>query len=480
MNSLHRQVLVVDDDADIRWALRTLLNSEGLEVIEATNGRMALEMIHLASPAPDLVLLDNRMPDISGEEVLRKTRETDSSPPVIMITGFGTPEHARQMMCAGAFCYLFKPLDHRKVLDAVREAMDLVRPHGRPAKAGQAGGGSGSLLSIMGQSEAIQAIEARVEMVNGTDYSVLLVGESGSGKEVVARAIHERSSKSHLEMVAKDCGSIPESLIESELFGHEKGAFTGADRLVKGMFEVAAGSTLFLDEISNLSPHMQSRLLRVLQEKYFYRVGGTTSIKTSARILAATNVDLLASRDFRKDLYYRLAEFVIEVPPLRQRRQDIMFLAQRFKEEAEKELHNKHMVFSQAAQELMMSFAWPGNVRELRNVVRGALLEATGVIEPCHLAINLNAQASRAPAPARQDMPLDTAAFQMQVGELGTSSLKRIVDSATVDIERRMIVAALTYTRGNKAGAARLLKVDYKTLHTKIKRYDIQSQGKRK
>jgi two-component system nitrogen regulation response regulator GlnG len=319
------------------------------------------------------------------------------------------------------------------------------------------------LYETMGASRHISHVCEQVKLVAPTDFTVLIHGETGSGKELVANALHSGSARRDRPLVPVDCGSIPATLIESELFGHEKGAFTGAERTKLGKFEVAAGSTLFLDEISNLPLDVQPKLLRALQEKQIWRVGGTQPIAINTRVLAASNQELhgqVRAKKFRGDLYHRLNEFCIQIPPLRERIEDIEHLALRFVASTNLEL-NKHTTLSRAALETLLSYSWPGNVRELRNDIRRAVLQAQTEIWPEHLSLS-HVHSGRGPQLSDNGVEFD-----------GSLSLKQIVHEAVVDVERRVLLRVLRQTQGNKAKAARLLRVDYKTIHGKIKNYGI-------
>ena len=315
-----------------------------------------------------------------------------------------------------------------------------------------------------GSCEQMERIHADIARVARTDFTVLILGETGSGKEVVARAIHRMSPRVSGPFVPLDCGSIPESLIEGELFGHEKGSFTGADRMRPGKFEIASGGTLFLDEISNLPAQVQPKLLRALQEKQVWRVGGTKAIDVDIRVIAATNVDpasSVQSGGFRRDLYYRLNEFCVAVPPLRERGEDIVFLAERFLEMTNRELKKTVQGFSEGAVALLLNYRWPGNVRELRNVVRRAALLADSVIEAHYLALSDGPALPGLGGPG-PDAPI-----------AGDLPLKEAVRRVVVRAERRILTAILRQTGGNKAKAARILQIDYKTACKKIRDYGI-------
>ena len=328
--------------------------------------------------------------------------------------------------------------------------------------------GCSPLQEIMGWSKKIQSMAREIQRVAVTDFSVLIVGETGSGKEVVARNLHELNGRSSSPFIAVDCGSIPETLIESELFGHERGAFTGAYRTTPGKFEAASGGTIFLDEISNLPLAMQSKLLRALQDKRFYRVGGTTLVESDVRIIAATNRDLMSSvgvEAFRRDLYYRLAEYIIHVPSLRERKEDIPFLVQRFIELTNRGLGKEVKGISDVGLGSLMDYDWPGNVRELRNVVKKAVLLADDTIGPEHLDL-----------PHTHPATIPVAAdFEQE--EIGRLSLKEIVRRHTFAVERAVIDEVLRKAGGNKAEVARILQVNYKTLHVKVRKYGMLRKG---
>ncbi|MBI5114938.1 sigma-54-dependent Fis family transcriptional regulator [Candidatus Poribacteria bacterium] len=461
------KVLIVDDQQDMRWTIRMIVEKAEMDAMEATDGDTALRMIR--SSSPDVVLLDIRIPGIDGYEVLRCAKALNSSLPIIMITGFGGIRDAVQTLKAGACDYLHKPFQNDELVLTIRRALNGNR---LKRDGGYNGGCKEAHLSLheqMGYSARIQSLASEVTRVASTDFSVLIVGETGVGKEVVAQALHAQSRRHSGMLVAMDCGAIPDTLIESELFGHEKGAFTGADRVKQGKFEVAAGGTLFFDEISNLSLTLQTKLLRVLQERQFYRVGGNMAIRADVRIVTATNRDLSSPSEessFRSDLYYRLAEYVIHVPPLRDRKEDITFLANRFLKITNLEIGKRVSEISEPAMELLAGYDWPGNVRELRNVVRRAVLLASDVIVPQHLG------------PLRL-MGTNVLPSTLSVEFVNTDrmSFKEIMRHNAMDVERALLRRVLERTKGNKAEAARILKIDYKTIHTRIKKYAISVKG---
>jgi len=459
------RILIVDDEEGVREILARLVRKEGFEPLLASDGEAALDVLRRESP--DIMLLDIRMPGVDGMEVLRRARELDHDLPVIMITSVGLVRGAVEALHAGAHDYLVKPFDHADVLRAVhRAATDRQLRRTIRILSDQAQQAH-SLRDLMGPSELIARISADVARVADSDFAVLITGETGTGKELVARAIHQVSPRASAPFVAVDCGAIPETLFESELFGHEKGAFTGAERQKPGKFEMASGGTLFLDEISNMPPGCQAKLLRALQDKSVTRVGGTKALSVDIRLLAATNHDLetaVSARAFRRDLFFRLNEFAIAIPSLRERKQDIIFLAKRFLDLTNHELRKGVRGFSEPAVERLLRHDWPGNVRELRNAIRRAVLLADEVIEENHLGLrkgpSLPISLPRVPDTRAERLPL-----------------KKLVRAAVAAVERDALVEALGRVGGNKAKAARLLQIDYKTIHTKVKEYGIAARG---
>jgi two-component system nitrogen regulation response regulator GlnG len=323
---------------------------------------------------------------------------------------------------------------------------------------------------MMGPGKAIGRLIHEVNKVAKSNFTVVILGETGSGKELVARAIHHGSARSGAAFVPVDCGAIPEMLLESELFGHEKGAFTGAESQKPGKFETAHGGTLFLDEVSNMPVGSQAKLLRVLQEKKVYHIGGTKPVKVDVRLVVASNRDLqalAASGCFRRDLFFRLNEFTITVPSLRERKEDIPYLAKRFLDTTNMELGKDVKGFSESALEALLAYDWPGNVRQLRSTIRRAVLLADERIAVRHLAMREAPQTGLPSDPKTEG-----------VGWNGLS-LKEIVRRSSTAVEREALTQALKHTGGNKARAARLLRIDYKTIHTKVKKYGIQTEGDR-
>ena len=459
------RILVVDDQEDIRWLLSSLLEDAGYAVSTAADGQEVLEVATKA--LPDLVLMDVRMPGLDGMAALERLKERDPHLPVIMLTAYGQVPDAVQAMKLGAEDYLLKPFLNEQVLLAVRRALERIalvdEIRGLRTQLESAAG----LAEVMGTSQEIQKVFVQVQQVARTNFTVILQGETGTGKELVARATHQQSDRRDRPFLAVDCGAVPETLIESQLFGHERGAFTGANAMRQGDFELASGGTLFLDEVSNLPMGIQAKLLRVLQERQIRRVGGKQLISVDPRILVASNLDLqeeVRQDRFRQDLFHRLNEFIIVIPPLRERRQDILVLARVFLEQARMELKKHIGGISGEAAKVLQEYAWPGNARELKNVIRRAALLCAYTIEPEHL-VALGNVASLVGPVAHADDYLDRGL-----------SFKEITRQAVAGVERQVVERALGQTRGNRREAARLLAIDEKTLRTKIRGLGIGSR----
>ncbi|MBU4233515.1 MAG: sigma-54 dependent transcriptional regulator [Proteobacteria bacterium] len=464
MEPSNTRVLIVDDDRDISALLSVLMNKEGLTNMVAHDGETALQMVPVARP--DMLLVDVKMPGIDGMTVLKRVKETDPHLPVVLITAYAEISASVAAMRAGAFDYLAKPFDHPEVVRVVRAA--LAERERRRRSHTEEISADNCLRVMMGPSDAVTRIIREVNRVAQSDFSVIVQGETGSGKELVARSIYQLSGRADAPFIPLDCGAIPETLIESELFGYQKGAFTGASAPKAGKFEAAHGGTLFLDEIANLPLGAQAKLLRVLQEKKVMRLGAVKPVKVDVRLVTASNQELqrlVESGQMREDLYFRLNEFTITISPLRDRKDDILYLAKRFMDLTNKELQKNVRRFSEYCLEALLSYNWPGNVRQLRSVIRRAVLLADDIITEHHLDIK------RAPVPG--------LAFTPKI--LGTPwdelSLREIVHHSVVTVEREVLLQVLKHTRGNKAKAARLLQIDYKTIHTKLKQFGLNQSG---
>ncbi len=484
------KVLIVDDLKEARWVLSNLIRLAGFALVTAASGDEALACIR--QETPDVVLLDVGLPDMDGFEVLAWAKAHDKTVPVIMVTANGKTHDAVRAIRAGAYDYVAKPFSNEDVVLTVRRALEEKALKGQRRQfLNQPSGQADSLLDCMGKSAAVQRIQTEVERVAGTNLSVLVTGESGTGKELVSQAIHTRSPRAAKPFVAMDCGAISESLIESELFGHEKGAFTGAHQAKAGAFELADGGTIFLDEIGNLPLAMQGKLLRVLETRRVHRIGSTKERDVDFRVVAATNADLRVMVDqqtFRGDLYHRLAEFTIGLPPLHERKEDLVFLVNRFLTQTNKELSKQVQDLSASAWRLVQGYDWPGNARELRNQLRRAVLlcdDPEGMIKPELLGmLNGGGNPSESLGPDQpeqrcplgdhsQACPLLTSAALLASGD--GLSLKELVGRVIAQVERTILLQALELANGNKAQVARLLHMDYKTIHSKLKGYEISS-----
>ena len=465
------KILIVDGTKEICAVLSEYMEHEGLTPVVAHTGEAALEKIR--SEHPDALIVDLKPPDMDGIQIMKGAKALDEDLPVILVTGFPEIRGAVAAMRAGAHDYLAKPLKHHEVLRVVFRALNeraLKRKLRRLSCQIQ---DESSLRESMGPSDAVRRLISDVTRVAKTNFSILILGETGSGKEVVAHAIHQLSPRCEAPFMVVDCGAIPETLLESELFGHEKGAYTGADKQKIGKIEMAQGGTLFLDEISNMPLGSQAKLLRVLQEKTIYRIGGAQPISVDVRVLAASNQDLhrLGESDlFRRDVYFRLNEFTIWVSPLRERQEDILYLAKRFVDLTNLELQKNVKSFTQSAVDALLSYNWPGNVRQLRSMIRRAVLLADDIIAEHHLGMERVSH--------KQTLPRLGGDQETQDTPQGGLSLKEIKHRKIVAMEREILAHVLRETAGNKAKAARLLHIDYKTIHSKIRQYGIIADRK--
>jgi two-component system nitrogen regulation response regulator GlnG len=455
-------MLVVDDDAATCRLVTAMFREENIGVATAATGTLGLA--RALELEPDVILLDIQLPDIDGFEVLQRLRARERGVPVVMLTAEHDVKHAVRAMQLGAFDYQTKPVDHDELVLVIKRALEHRALKTEIAELRRQIGQGGGLALQMGPSLAVRNVVEQVATIAATSFSVLVLGETGTGKELVAQAIHRQSKRATHPFIALDCGAIPDALIESELFGHEKGAFTGADRRKRGQLELAAGGTVFLDEIGNMPLLLQTKLLRALEARNVQRVGGDAPTPIDVRFIAATNDDLqkrASDGAFRADLYFRLAQYTVQVPSLRERRDDIAYLSRRFLEEVCIELRRPVIAIAPEAMSALEDYAWPGNVRELRNVIRQGVLEAKGVVlgRTGLQRFLTKATARRAPAKAA-------------VGR----SLKEVADAAAREAERDVITETLRATRGNKAEAARLLRTDYKTLHVKMKVLGIRGR----
>ena len=452
-------ILLVEDKDSLRHVLRLTLENAGYSVTEAADAREA--MMEIARAPHRVVLTDLRMPHGSGLDVLRAAQAADSGVPVIVMTAFGSIDEAVQAMKDGAHDFLQKPVDSNHLLLLVERALEQARLRTENILLREEWSKRYGFPRIIGESDAIKRAVSETQRVAQTEANVLLLGESGTGKELFARAVHHLSARRDRPFVAINCAAIPETLIENELFGHERGAFTGANDRRLGKFELASSGTVFLDEIGELPLAVQGKLLRAIEEKVIDRIGGNAPIPVDVRIVAATNKDLKGAverGEFRGDLFFRLAVFPVEIPPLRERGDDIVMLAKHFAAQLGKELRGREAVLSEASRLAMNAHRWPGNVRELENAIeRACILTDTMTLEPRDLGL--------APPGSGAAETLSGLDFSGTLADANSRALRFL--------ETLKIREALSAHDGNKARAAETLGVSYKTLLTKIKEYDL-------
>jgi len=450
-------LLVADDDPGLRESLERTLTREGYRVVLASDGRAALERVQAGGV--DLIVTDLRMPGLTGLELLRAAKAIMPDVDVILLTAFGTVEEAVKAMKDGAYDFLTKPFRREqliKLIDKALERRDLIEQNRALKKQLEDIRAKGQMI---GASPSFRRMLTLVEQIADSSATILIQGESGTGKELVARTIHERSARRNGPFVAVNCAALPETLLESELFGYEKGAFTGAAGRKEGRFELANGGTLFLDEVADLSLVTQPKILRVLQEGEFERLGGTRSLQVDVRIVAATNQDLsemVKEKRFREDLYYRLNVITVRVPPLRERHEDIRVLAQHYLRVYAAKNGRKLEGFSNEALERLESYAWPGNVRELENLIERTVLLA---------------RKDRIDA---EDLPEEVAGVKRPPRD----AILELVGTPLDEIEQRLLDETLRITGGNKTQAAKLLGIDVRTVARKLeRREDDQAEG---
>ncbi len=454
-------MFVVDDDPSAAQLIARWLDTAGFQPEIHASAESLLNAFSCS--LPDAVCLDLGLPGMSGHDALRVIRRRHRTVPVIVMTGERDPSTVVATMQDGAYDYLAKPLDRTKVTASVRNAVDTHRLQTQVQQL-QRDAESNAFSGILGRSNAMRGLFRQLDRVAASDITVLIQGESGTGKELVAHGIHDNSARSNGPLIAVNCAAIPQSLQDAELFGHEKGAFTGADRSRPGRFEQADGGTLFLDEVAELSAELQAKLLRVLQERRFERVGGTKTLSTDFRLVAATHRDLakmVEAGEFRQDLFFRLAVLELSVPPLREREGDVELLAAQFIHELASEAGRPPPRLSPAVQAVLRSYAWPGNVRELRNTLQRGLVVCEGdSIELADLPPRLHASLEL-PEPVLTSAPSETAAVVARGGSLA-------------DIERAAIEEALRATGGNLSEVTRRLGIGRATLYRRLKKYNLR------
>jgi nitrogen regulation protein NR(I) len=471
------RLLLIDDEADVQYSFRRIFDSPEIELTTATSGEEGLKIIPKLKP--DLVIMDVRMSGITGLETLRRLRQIDSKLLVILMTAYGTTQMAIEAMKLGAYDYLLKPFDVPKLKEIVTSALRAARDMKQVVSYQPLLESEDYDLGIVGRSEPMQQVFKLIGQLAASDATALITGESGTGKELVARAIYNHSERSEQPFLAINCAAIPENLLESELFGHEKGAFTGAAVQRIGKFEQCNHGTIFLDEIGDMTPATQTKILRVLQSGTFERVGGNQPIQVDVRVIAATNKPLeqaVAARQFREDLFYRLNVVRVELPPLRDRREDIRLLVNYFLKKFSRDQQRPPKSISPGVIKALEQYHWPGNVRELENVIQRALVVAKGeAILPADLPPEINGQrpavAPSAQPIAGESSDLDSLAHQLF--RWARQDSKRKVIPA---VERELIIEALKETNGNQVQAARLLGITRATLRKRVEKFKIQRE----
>ncbi|MCK4353313.1 sigma-54-dependent Fis family transcriptional regulator, partial [candidate division WOR-3 bacterium] len=437
------KILIIDDDKDVRWTLSKLLNNEGYKTLEASDGKSGISSA--CNNLPDLIFLDIKLPDLNGIEVLRKIKELSKDLIIIVLTGYGTIDNAVRAIKIGAYDYITKPFDIDKLKVIVKNALELRRISKELSELKKQTTKRFKFGNMIGQSKAMQGLYNLIETVAPQDITVFIHGESGTGKELLARAIHNHSKRKDGPFQAVDCATLPETLVESELFGYEKGAFTGANTMKLGKFELANKGTLFLDEVGNLTSNTQMKLLRVLQERKIERLGGKKTIRIDVRVIAATNKDLkeaIKKEEFREDLYYRLNVFSIKLPPLRERKGDILLLTNYFIKIFNKQFNKNIKNISPETVKLLEIHSWHGNVRELENAIQHAVVLARTTVLPEHLPSNIY------------------KAYSSQALASESTSLRE----ETVELEKKRLSEALKKTGGSLTEASKLLGISFRSI----------------
>jgi two-component system, NtrC family, response regulator AtoC len=467
------KIMIVDDERLVRWSLRQKCEEWGYHVIEADAGGPALKLAQHESP--DLVLLDVRMPDLSGIEVLDQLKKSGDARAVIMITADPQLDDVKAALKLGAYDFVGKPIDFDELRVTVKNALEAtsLRTEVQTLRSEvRAGAGYDSVVSVSPKMTELMNFVRKVASSEAT--TILIQGESGTGKDLIAKAIHYESSRQQKPVVAINCSAIPETLMEAELFGHEKGAFTDAKQMKKGLFEAADGGTLFLDEIGELSPLLQAKLLRVLEDQVIRRVGGIRDMQVDVRVIAASNRDLekaVREGQFRQDLYYRLAIIAIFIPPLRDRKEDILPLVDFFIDRYNRRFKKSIRGITDETRRLILSHNWPGNVRELKNVIeRGMILEEEPFLRPVYLPFSVGESGGRtlfertSPADGGQTLPNGRTLPRLYIPEGGTS---------LEEVEHAMVELAMRQANGNQTHAAKLLDISRDALRYKLKKFGL-------
>ena len=478
------KLLLIDDEADVQYSFRRIFDSPEIELTTASSGEEGLKLIPKLKP--DLVLMDIRMGGINGLETLRRIRQIDSKLLVILMTAYGTTQTAIEAMKLGAYDYLLKPFDVPKLKEIVANALKAARDMKQVVSYQPLLEEEDYEQGIVGRSEPMQQVFKLIGQLAATDATALITGESGTGKELVARAVYHHSNRSQKPFLAVNCAAIPEQLLESELFGHERGAFTGATNQRIGKFEQCNGGTIFLDEIGDMTPATQTKILRVLQSGTYERVGGNQPIRVDVRVIAATNKPLeqaVAARQFREDLFYRLNVVRIHIPPLRERREDIRLLVNYFLKTFAREQQGKPKSIAANVIKALEKHHWPGNVRELENVIRRALVMAKGdAILLSDLPPEVTGQVGGGATPppvsagvTGENVANDAAVLARQLFQWARRDPKLKVIPT---VERELVIQALKETNNNQVQAAKLLGITRATLRKRVEKHGIQREMK--
>ncbi|MBI5386306.1 MAG: sigma-54-dependent Fis family transcriptional regulator [Verrucomicrobia bacterium] len=479
------KLLLIDDEADVQYSFRRIFSSPEIDLSTASSGEEGLKLIPRLQP--DLVIMDIRMGGISGLETLRRLRQTDAKLPVILMTAYGTTQMAIEAMKLGAYDYLLKPFDVPKLKQIVADALKASRAMKQVVSYEPLLESEDYSLGIVGRTEAMQNVFKLIGQLAASDATALITGESGTGKELVARAIYHHSQRSSQPFLAINCAAIPDNLLESELFGHEKGAFTGATQQRIGKFEQCNGGTIFLDEIGDMSLPTQTKILRVLQSGTFERVGGNQAVQVNVRVIAATNKPLeqaVAAKQFREDLFYRLNVVRIQVPPLRERAADIPLLVSYFLKKFAEQHKRAPKTISTDALMTLQRYAWPGNVRELENAIQRALvISKSDAILPVDLPPEILGTAvseRREAAPAAAPPVAATLVASSETTQLAQALFQWARQDGTRKIiptvERELVIQALRETQGNQVQAAKLLGITRATLRKRIEKFGIKKE----
>jgi two-component system nitrogen regulation response regulator GlnG len=477
VRSFMPKLLIVDDERNVLYSLERALRQNDLEIVTAQTGREGLAAI--PTKRPDVVLLDVQLPDQSGLEVLQQLQKIDARLPVIIMTAHGTADTAIEAMKHGAFDYILKPWKLDELKDLVERALQASKLSRVPAIFDESSIVSeGQVDRIIGNSSRMQTIFKEIGRIAHQDMSVLILGESGTGKELVARAIYHHSHRKDQPFLAINCAALPDALLESELFGHEKGAFTGADRRRIGKFEQAHRGTIFLDEIGDMALATQAKVLRVLQDGQFERIGGNETIRCDVRIIAATNKDLtqaIAQKQFRQDLFYRLNTFVLHLSPLRDRPEDIPALVQHFLRQNQNQVRRNLTGIAPDALDALQQYSWPGNVRELENVIKYAIVHAHGdmiTIDAFPPQVRSGASTELALRPGR-NRPTELSDIEQLIDKLLVEGRTDLQEAVHDVVDRLLFTRALAYAGGQQAKAAAILGISRNTLRTRLQQLGL-------